>query len=245
MLPSKIKISNYLPSFFILYKPRDIVSGDFYWIQQIIVEKLNKTQKITILAVADCTGHGVPGAFMSMIGNNLLLEIINTKHFYSPDMILNELRNGINSSLQQNESGSHEGMDIAVIAWIKDDNESILQYSGAMNPLYYVQENKFYEIKPDKMVIGGTSYYENVRYTLHTVILHNPTSIYLCTDGYQDQFGEQTKKKFMTKRLKDLLYEISNLPLSEQYNVLDTTFETWKGKEEQVDDVTIFGLRLV
>ena len=240
MLPSLAKIAKSLDNFFILYKPRDIVSGDFYWLLELSSDKLQNHYH-HLIVLADCTGHGVPAAFMSMIGYNLLTEI--TKSIHSPEKILDELQIRLTASLSQDENKNQEGMDCVAISLEKNSSTHMLRYAGAMNPLYYVQGDNFFEIKADKTAIGGEKTIEK-HYTLHEVPIHSPTTIYLCTDGYQDQFSGINNKKFMVKRLREFLHEISTLPMSEQYHQLATTFDAWKGDKEQVDDVSIMGIHV-
>jgi len=218
------------------------VSGDFYWFLEISTNA-TRTEFHYLMILADCTGHGVPGAFMSMIGNNLLVEITKTKQIYSPEKLLDELQHGIITSLRQHENDSHEGMDIVVTALEKTATTHVLRYAGAMNSLYYVQNEEFFEIKADKVAIGGKKNTDKP-YSLHEILLTKPTTVYLCTDGYQDQFGGEHNRKFMVKRLRELLLQTATLPFNEQHAVLATTFETWKGTNDQVDDVSIWGFEV-
>jgi serine phosphatase RsbU (regulator of sigma subunit) len=254
MLPANESIEKVLGknNFFVLNKPRDIVSGDFYWFANL--------ENIVIIAVADCTGHGVPGALMSMIGMNLLDEIVNTKKIIQPDKILNQMHKGINYALKQDETSVKDGMDMVVIALIKAQKDiptascdkmnkfNALQYAGAMNPLLYMANNELIEIKANKNPIGGhQSENEKRIFTLHEVNITAPTVIYLFTDGYQDQFGGKERKKFMVRKFKELLLNIHKKELNHQKQVLDSTIENWKyeGKEEQVDDILVMGISLL
>ncbi|TAD99196.1 MAG: hypothetical protein EAZ97_09425 [Bacteroidetes bacterium] len=250
-------------NFFILFKPKDIVSGDFYWFEEIQKSDLQGlTQTIKFVAVADCTGHGVPGAFMSMIGNQLLHEIIIKNHIYSPDQILNNLHKEVHRVLRQKETNTNDGMDMVIIAI----SPTKIEYAGAMNPLYYVQNNELKEIKATKRAIGGKQSEEERFFEKHQIRVEgqkereermkssNPcsrtsqlcahTTIYLCTDGYQDQFGGEKDKKFMVKKLRELLFSVSEKTMTEQGQILGETFDSWKGNYAQVDDVTILGIRL-
>jgi serine phosphatase RsbU (regulator of sigma subunit) len=180
MLPFPDRIAQSLgEDYFILFKPKDIVSGDFYWFQDMSIENYDlgitnrilnseKENKIIIVA-ADCTGHGVPGAFMSMIGNELLNQIVNVHHITSPDMILNQLHKGIRYALKQDETSNRDGMDIAIC--VIDKEKQVLEYAGAMNPLFYIQDNQFFEIKADKKSIGGLQGEEDRVFTKHTIQL--------------------------------------------------------------------------
>lgn len=269
MLPFPERIAKSLAEFFILFKPKDIVSGDFYWFQDMSIESYDfgvkndaledkrKENKIVIVC-ADCTGHGVPGAFMSMIGNELLNQIVNVHHITSPDLILNELHKGIRYALQQGETANRDGMDISVVTLTKHPNSSLIgfekiEYAGAMNPFYYVQDGQFYEIKADKMSIGGLQSEEERIFKKHTIQLQQQTPntkpqtvFYLCSDGFQDQFGGSEGRKFMVKKFREFLFSISHLPMDEQHQILDKTINEWmaEGNEKQVDDMLVMGIRI-
>jgi tetratricopeptide (TPR) repeat protein len=241
MLPDREEITRSLPEHFILFMPRDIVSGDFYWFA-------NKGDK-TIIAVSDCTGHGIPGALMSMIGMNILDEIVNTKNITLPDKILYQLHKDIHHALQHEKTEAREGMDIAIIVIEKSMIIIKLEFSGAMNSIYYVQNNEFFEIKGTKKAIGGQIFGNNNverNFEKHSIEIHSPMNIYLCSDGYQDQAGGEKGNKFMSKNLKKLLLEISNQDFKEQELILKQTIDDWmvKGNRKQVDDITIFGLKV-
>ncbi len=233
LLPIEKRIKQEIPEHFIFYKPRDIVSGDFYWIEKI--------ENKLIIAISDCTGHGVPGAFMSMLGSSGLTDAVFQQNLTQPDLILTHLHNYIYSALKQNQSDNRDGMDICIIVW--DKSKKQIQYAGAMNPLYYVQNEEFFQIKADKIPVGGTIAKERI-YTPHTINLHVPTTIYLASDGYQDQFGGENNRKFMTKKFRELLLEISHLPIKEQEKRIAQVFERWKGKTHQIDDVLVMGMKI-
>ncbi|MCU0437415.1 MAG: tetratricopeptide repeat protein [Raineya sp.] len=247
MLPFEERISASLKEYFILFKPKDIVSGDFYWFQDTGIKSFalegsqQEGDKI-ILAVADCTGHGVPGAFMSMIGNELLNQIVNIRNITQPSEILHKLHIGIRNALKQETSDSRDGMDI-VICTI-DKKTKVLEFAGAKNPLYYVQDGVLNEIKGDKMSIGGEQMGLERIFANHTISLDSPITIYLCSDGYQDQFGGENNKKFLARNLRTLFEKISDKPINEQKNILDNILEKWMGNEKQTDDILIFGARI-
>lgn len=233
ILPSNEIVSQALPESFILYKPKDVVSGDFYFFSK-------KGEKLIIAAV-DCTGHGVPGAFMSVLGNEQLNQIID-RGVTQPDEVLNQLNRNIKNALKQSDKGSQsrDGMDIALCCINTTTNT--IEFSGANRPLY-IFNGELKEIKPDKMAIGGTTD-DSYSFTSHTLnILRNET-IYLFSDGFADQFGGPKSKKFMSKSFKNLLAEIHQKPMPEQKEILNNAFENWKGTLEQVDDVVVIGMRL-
>ena len=236
ILPAESLINSILKDYFILYKPRDIVSGDFFW-------ATSKDDKIFI-TVADCTGHGVPGAFMSMLGVSFLNEIVNEKGVVNPDEILNMLRGNIINALQQKESigGSKDGMDIALVSI--DEKRKIIQYAGANNSLFVFRDNQLREIKADKMPIA--IYLKMDGFLNHEIPYQKGDVIYLFSDGYTDQFGGPKGKKFMSKHFKEYLLSIHELPMITQQHKLDQRIEDWKleSNQHQNDDICVIGLRL-
>jgi ligand-binding sensor domain-containing protein/serine phosphatase RsbU (regulator of sigma subunit) len=238
ILPQLDVISQEFPNSFILYMPKDIVSGDFYW----FAKRKNKR----FLATADCTGHGVPGAFMSIIGNTLLNEIVSDKEILEPGEILNELHAGIKNALKQSnaEGERRDGMDIALCALEGDSN--ILEFAGANRPLWIFRggnKDRMEVIKPNKFPIGGLEMEDKRQFTNNKITLGQGDVMYLSSDGYADQFGGSSGKKMMVKNFQKLLTEILHLPLSEQKEILRKHFITWKGEQEQVDDVLVIGFR--
>ena len=232
LLPTKAEIGKHFPESFILYKPRDIVSGDFYWISH----RGNRTY----YAIADCTGHGVPGAFMSMLGIAFLDEVIGMNPSISSNELLNQLRENVILSLRQTgqEGQSKDGMDITLI--IADWDKKELEYSGANNPLYLVRNSYLTEYKADKMPIGV--HIKKDPFSIHHIPFSLGDSIYLFSDGYADQFGGPSGKKFKYKSLKELLVKISNQPMAEQGIILNQSIEEWKGNMPQLDDIIISGI---
>jgi serine phosphatase RsbU (regulator of sigma subunit) len=235
ILPPKDIISEKLPEHFILYKPRDIVSGDFYWLYP-------KNNKIYLCA-ADCTGHGVPGAFMSMLGIALLNEIISKSEVNTADKILNFLRDYVVRSLHQTgEAGeTQDGMDIAFCV-IEPDKKQ-LQFAGAFNPLFLIRNGELYETKGDKMPIG-VHLRQNEPFTNHIIPIKKNDKIYLFSDGYTDQFGGPKRKKFLMKRFRELLVEINQYSMEDQKIRIDKEFNDWKGDYEQIDDILVFGIKI-
>ncbi len=234
ILPRQDRIRHHFPDFFVLFKPRDIVSGDFYW----YAEKEDKY----IFTAADCTGHGVPGAFMSMLGSAFLGQIVNEKGITRPDLILNELHLLIREALKQAESRNRDGMDMALCVY--DPATQILEFAGAKNPLVYIQDNQIHQIKGDRAPIGGEQKEAERRFTRHHIHINRPTHLFLFSDGFSDQFGGPENKKFMIKNLRQLFLDIHQKPLAEQHDHLDQVYEEWKGKENATDDVLVLGMRL-
>jgi serine phosphatase RsbU (regulator of sigma subunit) len=225
----------YLSDSFIIYKPKDQVSGDFYW-----ADEINGN---LIVAVADCTGHGVPGAFLSMLGVSFLNEIINRQKELSPGQILDRLRRYVKDTLNQTGERfeARDGMSMGLV--IINPEKKTLQYAGAYIPLYLYRNKHCTILKADRNPIG-IHYKEIEAFTNHTINLEKNDSLYLFTDGYADQFNTSGKEKFKISRFKNLLSDISDLPLSEQKIILEKSFIEWKGENEQIDDVTIVGLKL-
>ncbi len=235
MLPDQQSIKQALPESFILFKPRDIVSGDFFW----FAEQDDKQ----FIAVVDCTGHGVPGALMSMIGNELLNEVINLRNIHEPSQILRELHYGVRQDLKQRDTHNADGMDMVICVIDKKTKE--LSFAGAKNPLVYIQNGDLHYIKGDRFPIGGKQVGSVRNYTTHKIAFHAPTNFYLYSDGYQDQFGgEKGIKKFMAPRFRNLLHNIHFLPMSEQEEILDTTIKKWMRGSRQIDDILVMGFAL-
>jgi serine phosphatase RsbU (regulator of sigma subunit) len=223
------------PDSFILFKPKDIVSGDFYW----YAEKEGKK----VIAACDCTGHGVPGALMSMIGNNILNQIVNEKGITSAAEILNQLHLDIRKSLKQDEHPENkDGMDIALLVF---NSASEVEYAGAQRPLWLVSNEVLTEIKGNKFSIGGMQIETDRKFTNHRLTLSENDTLYIFTDGYADQFGGPDGKKFMTKNLKDLILRIQNESMPQQGKLLDDSLEAWKERTEQVDDILMIGIKKV
>jgi len=235
ILPPESFMHKLLPESFVLFKPKDIVSGDFYWISE-------KEGKVIFSAI-DCTGHGVPGAFMSLVGYNLLKEIIDSMEDLQPAKILDLLSAGVRNTLHQfDKTSAKDGMDIALC--VLDRKKMELQYAGAFNPLYLIRNRNMQEIKADKLLIGY-SYSEDHHeqtYTNHTIKLNKGDRIYITSDGYPDQFGGPRGRKFMVNNFRQLLLDIHEQPYEAQKRTLDARFEEWKGDLDQVDDICVMGV---
>lgn len=235
MLPAEELYSSNFKEHFILFKPRDIVSGDFYWI--------GEKEKHIFFTVGDCTGHGVPGAFMSTLGISALNEIITHKSDYSAAYILNLLRMKIKTSLNQTgkEGEASDGMDIAFCILHKDRQK--LEFAGAYNPLFLFRDGELKEYKGDRMPIG-IYYGEKESFTNYELKVSKGDTIYIFSDGIYDQFGGPAGTKFKIANLKKLLAEINQKPLNDQKQIIEDEFEKWRGSLEQLDDVTIIGIRI-
>jgi serine phosphatase RsbU (regulator of sigma subunit) len=233
VLPHSDVFENLFAEHFIFFKPKDIVSGDFYWISQ-------KGNKIIITA-SDCTGHGVPGSLMSMLGITMLHEIVNEKNFDRSDAILNELRTNVARTLKQEGKPGEQkdGMDMVLLIYDRSTGE--LEFSGANNPMYIIRKGEMIEYKGNNMPVA---FYDNMTdFTRHTIKLQKGDRIYLFTDGFPDQFGGPKGKKFKYKPFKELLMEVSERPMEEQRRILSMVFDEWKGNLDQIDDVLVMGLR--
>jgi len=244
LLPTQTSLTTYFPDSFIFFRPRDIVSGDYYWFRPISNSKEefnHDTDKFAISAI-DCTGHGVPGAFLSMIGYNLLDEIVS-KGIHTPGAILRELNNGIRKALRQDETDNRDGMDMALC--VVDFKNKIVEFSGAKNPIVYVSEEEVFRIRGDKESIGGGyGVFEN-DFTTHQILVEKPTWFYLFSDGFIDQFGGADGRKFMIKSFVDMLASISILQGEQQREMLKNTLKDWLGTQyQQVDDILVVGFKV-
>ena len=235
ILPPDVWIKALLPKSFVLYMSKDIVSGDFYW-----VERLNRNE--VLFGAIDCTGHGVPGAFMSLVGYNGLNQAVKEHQLSHPDQILNDLSRSAIASLNKDRSSEfvRDGMDLAICKLDKKTN--ILEYSGAKNPLYIIRDGELIIIKADKFSIGEDS--SELSFKLNSVQLQSGDMLYLFTDGYVDQFGGERGKKFKYEPFRKLMISIADLPSDEQHEVLYETIVKWQGGFEQLDDILIFGVKI-
>lgn len=239
LLPPEEYFHEILNDVFILFKPRDIVSGDFYWIKQV--------NQYVILAAADCTGHGVPGAFMSMLGISYLNEIVQRREVTQANQVLNELRKQVRNSLRQHgqPEESKDGMDMALC--VIDEKNKVLQYSGANSPLYLIRDkngsSELTEFKADRMPLG---YYPGrfQTFTNCDIQLEFGDVFYMFSDGFVDQKGGEEARKFLSKNFKKLLLEIHQEPMREQKNILEQTLASWMGDIPQVDDILVIGMRV-
>jgi len=236
IMPPDNLIKKALPESFIFYLPKDVVSGDFYFVEEVDDE--------VIFSAVDCTGHGIPGALISVIGFNYLHRAVVENGIMVPSEILQYLDVGVNERLRQtdNASGVNDGMELSLCNLNKKTR--LLQYSGAYNPLYIVSDGEMRIIKGDKLEIGVNPDGVADDYTNHTFQLKEGDCIYLFSDGFADQFGGPKGKKFMYKQLREVLLSLNKRTMEEQKQILSSVFQNWKGSEEQVDDVLLIGVRV-
>ena len=228
-------------NFFILYKPKDIVSGDFY--HAIAHKPTGSKNELFFMCTADCTGHGVPGALMSMVGISHLNESIIEKNLIHPNEILDNMRKGIIASLnpEGSEEESKDGMDCVLCAY--DFENMTLEFAAANNSLWLIRNGALIEYKPDKMPVG--MYHSKIApFSLQTIALEKGDIIYTFTDGFADQFGGEKGKKYKYKKLQEKLLQLKDLPMTDQKDILEKEFEEWRGNLEQVDDVLIIGVKI-
>jgi len=236
MMPSISEIRSTLPDSFVFYRPKEIVSGDFYWYA--------KYEDRSYIAAVDCTGHGVPGAFMSMIGNDHLNQIVNVEGCKMPDEILNRLHRQIQITLKQKHGVTdiHDGMDIALCAIYHRENK--LYFSSANRYLYRIRNAELTEIKGDHFNIGGIMHEDVRNYNLHQMLLEKGDVFYIFSDGVSDQFGGQKGKKFGYKRLKEMLLKMHQKPMEKQHDIYENTINDWIGNSDQIDDLLLIGMRV-
>lgn len=235
LLPTDQTLKRHFPDSFLLYLPRDIVSGDFYW--------LSRKKNLIYFAMADCTGHGVPGAFLSILGITFLNQVVDRNESCKADFVLNSLREYIMKALRQTGGikEQKDGIDMALC--IVDCKKNLLQFAGAFNPMYIIKnESQLIEIPGDKMPIG-VSAEEETSFKNHEVELDEGDMIYLFTDGYADQFGGEKGKKFKFRPFRNLFLNISEFSVEKQKEALQKSHEDWRGKRNQLDDISVFGFR--
>lgn len=238
ILPPDSLVKHLLPQSFVLYKPKDIVSGDFYWMEE-------KNGKVMFAAV-DCTGHGVPGAFMSIVGYNILKQAVTNNNLTTPSLILDLLNEGVSETLhhghEHEEGQAKDGMDISFCSI--DFNTLELQYAGAYNPLYIIRNGQLLQTKADKFPIGFFLGEEKKKFTNHTIQLERGDTVYIFSDGYADQFGGPFGRKFMAIPFRVLLMDINKQPIEKQREILNKTIEEWRGNLDQVDDILVIGVKI-
>jgi serine phosphatase RsbU (regulator of sigma subunit) len=240
-------IAQHFQDAFVLLKPRDIVSGDFYWCTK--VTNAQGQQKVVLVA-ADCTGHGVPGAFMTLMGSDFLDDIVYKGKITQPDLILNELEQRVIERLQKSGGDQvNDGMDMAIVSFDQENN--FVEFAGAKNPLWLMRNGELVEYKGSKFPIGGGSQYQGIKdFALNTITLESNDVLYLFSDGYQDQFGGEEGKKFMKKQFRELLIEIHQQPMQKQQTILKNTMKNWMShlpaysEIKQVDDILVMGVKV-
>ncbi|HET9487225.1 MAG TPA: PAS domain S-box protein [Chryseosolibacter sp.] len=234
ILPNSRLINRALPDSFILYKPRDVVSGDFPWFAQV--------KDDIFMAAVDCTGHGVPGALLSLIGYFLLNDIVRSRRITDPGRILDLLDEGVSTTLRPgDDAGSKDGMDMSLCKINLETRE--VEYAGAHRPLYWMRKGEFHEIKGNKFPIGGGIFKNQTSFTNHKLKLDRGDSIYFCSDGFCDQFGGDEGKKFGGRRLRELVISTHMLPMKEAQRAFEDEWLKWKRHQRQTDDVLLIGVK--
>jgi serine phosphatase RsbU (regulator of sigma subunit) len=234
MLPDTSRIEELFPNSFVFYKPRDVVSGDFYWFRE-------KNDSV-LIAAADCTGHGIPGALMSMIGHSSLNGITNVNKEKSTAEILRELDKSVTSSLVNKEykTESKDGMDIGLCKI--DLNKNIVEFSGAFQNLILIQDNEIIEFKGNRFPIGGGNNYNKIDFTIHSIEVKKGDQFYMYSDGFPDQFGGEKEKKYLDKNFKLFLKTLNGKTSTEKKTLLNQELLRWQGAIEQIDDVLVIGI---
>ena len=242
VLPEPNILEENFPDHFIFFKPKDIVSGDFYWYGEVDSSwDFDESNKTKIIIAADCTGHGVPGAFMTLLGHNFLHLIVNIQEVIDPEQILYKLDQLVVETLKQRESGTmKDGMDIAVMSI--DEEKELVNFSGAGNPLFYIRNGELNEVKGSHFGIGGVLRKAKV-FTPTKIPYQKDDVFYMFSDGFSDQIGGIDGRKYYKKRFKELLLKIHKKPIKEQSDILDKAFENWRGEKKQIDDVLVMGIK--
>jgi serine phosphatase RsbU (regulator of sigma subunit) len=219
---------------FIFYKPRDIVSGDFYWFHEI--------GSIIIIAAADGTGHGVPGAFMSMIGISLFNQVVLQNNILNPGEIIKQMDKEVVRILKPEEGGTNDGMEMVVCAI--DLKKNTLVYAGAKRPLYMVRNKQLYDKTPSIYSLGGAKHEKEKEFPETEILIEPGDAFYIFSDGYIDQFGGEKNKRFTSKRFKELLISISELNVAKQKDLIESNIINWQGNYKQTDDILVMGLKI-
>jgi serine phosphatase RsbU (regulator of sigma subunit) len=240
LLPPREKWTRHLPDSFLLYIPKDIVAGDFYWMETSALSSPKDAARdsVVLFAAADCTGHGVPGAMVSVICSNALNKAVLEEGNTDPARILDRTRELVIEQFGKAEEEVKDGMDISLCAL----NGNTLHWAGANNPLWLVRNGELQEFKPNKQPIGRFS--DVKPFTTHTIPLQKGDTLFVFTDGFQDQFGGEKGKKFKASHFKELLLSVNNESMERQCALIKDAFEHWRGDLEQIDDVCVIGVRL-
>lgn len=238
ILPPHYLVKEHLPDSFVLFKPKDIVAGDFYWMETI--KEAGRTKSTVLFAAADCTGHGVPGAMVSVVCSNALNRAVKEFGITDPGKILDKARELVIETFEKSENDVKDGMDISLC--VLDPEKSEIRWAGANNPLWILTGGELKEIKGDKQPVGKHT--EPKSFSTHKLDFQKGDTIYLFTDGYADQFGGESGKKFKYSKLKELVLSVGKEAMPRQKEIIADTFEIWRGHHEQVDDVCFIGVRL-
>ena len=237
ILGHQSRIDNWFAGSLVLFKPKDILSGDFYWFYE------DAEARVKIIIAADCTGHGVPAAMMTVLGNSILNEVVIQQKHYEPDVILHELDMRIIETFKNDNADSHkvnDGMDVSILCFTPDG----ITFAAAKNPLCIVSEKSLTVLPGSKFPVGSTQYKDEKIFEKHRVEADKGAKLYIYTDGFQDQFGGEKNLKYLTKRFRELLTNTSDRPMNEQNSLLTREFDSWKGNSRQTDDVLIIGIEL-
>jgi PAS domain S-box-containing protein len=242
IFPTENEVTAAFNEHFILYKPLSIVSGDFYWMTTLPTE--TDSSRLAMLAVADCTGHGVPGALMSIVGNTLLNQTIKIPAIKTPAQVLDFLNGEFPKNLKYQKEGGNlrDGMDIVICA--VDHEKKLMHFAGANNSLFILRNQEVIELKGDRQGISAATDLEKKPFGSQTVNIQSQDCVYLFTDGYSDQFGGESGKKFLDKRVRNLLLTLQGKSMETQKQILDKSFEDWRGEMDQVDDVLVIGFKI-
>ncbi len=235
ILDNSEKACTKLNDYFIFFKPRDIVSGDFYRFH------CEAEEDKFIAVVVDCTGHGVPGAFMSLIGDSLITQIVIDKKVQEPAQILRMMNEGVERALKHESNNRRDGMDMAVL--VIDRNKKQIEFAGAKIPLICIRNGQLHELKGSVHPIGGGLDVENKNFVTRRLNMEDEGMYYLFTDGFADQFGEKTDRKYLTKKFKAFLHSIAHLPSAEQVKRIETEHLNWRGSLNQTDDILVVGIK--
>ena len=238
ILPDKETLINLLGPYFVFFKPKDIVSGDFYWVQEV--------QGKIMFAVIDCTGHGVPGALMTVMAHNLLHEVVVEQSVSRPNEVLNHLDKKLRERIKQNPEDFNEQFGMEIGLCLLDRSSGVLQFSGAIHELLIVSEDKdVFVLKGDRFPVGDSHLNpENKQFTLNEVVVMAGQKLYLSSDGYKDQFGGPSKTKFMSDPFKELLRSSSDQSFGDQFVTIKETLESWQGENEQIDDILVLCVKV-
>ena len=243
ILPESQLVKKYFLESFIFYRPKDIVAGDFYWMHTFVANDSTNEQPHVLFAVADCTGHGVPGAMVSLLCYNALNKAVKEENITVPSKILDRVAELVEEAFNKGDKHLNDGMDISICCL--NTNTNMLQWAGANHPLWILKSSKILEVKPNRQPIGCCDFRVKTPFSLHELQLEKNDTIYLFTDGFIDQFNGKTNRKLMKSGMKELILEMSKLnTMDEQREKVISFFDSWKADTMQIDDVCVVGLKI-